>query len=94
MLADDPRDEFLRYGIAMEYRKEGDLDTAALKFRELLKDSPEYVPSYFRLGEIYAEQEQVGNARAILQQGIETAVRVGDTHAAGEMTEFLQSLSE
>ena len=92
MLAEDPTDTFLQYGVAMEYRSEGDLETATQRFLALLQASPEYVAAYFRLGEIYAEQQRLDVAREILDRGIETAQRIGDLHAAGEMTEFRHSL--
>src|SRR5262249_21971012 len=44
LLADDPADPFLRYGLAMEYAGQGDDATAARHFRDLITASPEYVP--------------------------------------------------
>ncbi|WP_339908394.1 tetratricopeptide repeat protein [Symmachiella dynata] len=94
LLAADPTDTFLQYSIAMEYRTEGDLPAAEARFQTLLKASPDYVPTYFRLGEVYAELDRIADAREILTTGIETATRIGDQHAAGEMTEFRASLDD
>ena len=48
MLADDPNDTFLRYGLAMEHVSAGD-DAAALHcLQELLQVAPDYVPAYCR----------------------------------------------
>jgi tetratricopeptide (TPR) repeat protein len=92
LLAEDPTDTFLQYSVAMEFRSEGNLPTAEARFQTLLNSSPDYVPTYFRLGEVYAELDRITDARDILTRGIETATRTGDSHAAGEMTEFRASL--
>ncbi len=92
MLADDPHDEFLLYSIAMEYLSEGDAQTARQRFLEMTEKLPEYVPAYFRLGELYAKTEEHTAARDMLNRGIEIARKAGDAHAAGEMTEFRDSL--
>jgi len=94
LLAEDPTDTFLQYSVAMEYRSEGDLPAAEVRFQTLLNSSPDYVPTYFRLGEVYAELDRMTDARDILTQGIQTATRIGDHHAAGEMTEFRASLDD
>ena len=46
LLAEDPADPFLRYGLALEYAGQGDDQTAATHFRDLIAASPDYVPAY------------------------------------------------
>lgn len=92
MLADDPRDTFLRYSLAMELDKEGDHDTSLARFDELTRDVPPYVPAFFMAGQQLARLERVGEARTYLRDGIEAARAQGNAHAAGEMSEFLASL--
>ena len=77
----------------MEFRSEGNLAVAEERFETLLSSSPDYVPAYFRLGELFAEQDRQEEARDVLTRGIDTARRTGDLHAAGEMTEFLAGIS-
>lgn len=92
MLADDPRDVFLRYGLAMEMAKVGEIEAAASKLDELTRETPPYVPAYFKAGQILAGAGEVSRARAVLRSGVEEARVQGDHHAAGEMSEFLMEL--
>src|SRR5262249_41233810 len=47
MLAEAPNDEFLRYGLGMEYASIGDLESAVRVFRELIALNPAkpYIPA-------------------------------------------------
>ena len=92
MLVDDPRDSLLRYGLAIEFEKEGDIDRALVAFQDLIRDTPPYVPAYFRASQMLASAGRVVDARTLLRDGIQVARRQGDLHAAGEMSEFLASL--
>src|SRR5882724_6995162 len=92
MLADDPRDTFLRYSLAMELDKEGDHEGSLAKFGELTRDKPPYVPAYFMAGQQLARLNRIEEARSFLRDGIDAARTQGDAHAAGEMSEFLASL--
>ena len=92
MLADDPRDTFLRYGLAMEYEKEGNHDQSIALLFELTQDQPPNVPAFFRAGQQLAGLQRIEEARAVLRDGIEAARQQGDAHAAGEMSEFLTEL--
>jgi hypothetical protein len=89
MLADDPNDTFLRYGLAMELDKEGANDAS---LESLTKDATPYVPAFFMAAQQLTRLERVNEAREYLRVGIEEARRQGDMHAAGEMSEFLASL--
>jgi tetratricopeptide (TPR) repeat protein len=92
MLADDPRDTFLRYSLAMELDKEGDHKGSLARFAELTHDTPPYVPAFFMAGQELARLDRIEEARSFLRDGIEAARTQGDAHAAGEMSEFLASL--
>ncbi len=92
MLADDPNDPFLRYGLAMEYASAGD-DAAALRcFQELIQVAPDYVPAYVQAGQFCARMNREDEAKALYRTGIDVARKKGDEHAAGEMEGFLMGL--
>jgi Flp pilus assembly protein TadD len=91
LLADDPSDEFVRYGLAMEYASIGDEKTAAEKLLELA-DSSEYVPAFHQAGRFLANIGRTTEAVAILRKGIEVARRQGEFHTLGEMEGLLLSL--
>jgi len=92
MLVDDPSDTFLRYSLAMELDKEGEHDSSLEKFGELSADEPPYVPAFFMAAQQLARLDRIEESRARLRDGIEHARTQGDSHAAGEMSEFLASL--
>jgi hypothetical protein len=92
MLADDPGDTFLRYSLAMELDKEGVHDASLAQFAELTRDDPPYVPAFFMAGQQLVRIGRIDEARTILRDGIAAARIQDDSHAAGEMTEFLASL--
>ncbi|MCH2400128.1 MAG: hypothetical protein MK364_13520 [Pirellulales bacterium] len=92
LLADDPNDAFLRYSLAMELDKEGQLDASAALFRGLMADSQPQVAAFFMLAQQLARQNQSLEAVGVLRAGIEQAEIQGDSHAAGEMREFLAGL--
>ncbi len=92
LLADDPNDAFLRYSLAMELDKEGQLEASAALFRGLMADSQPQVAAFFMLAQQLARQNQSLEAVEVLRAGIEQAEIQGDSHAAGEMREFLAGL--
>ena len=61
-------------------------------FHQLTTLNPPYVPAFFMSAQQLARLERINEARTFLRQGIVHARQQGDTHAAGEMSEFLTSL--
>jgi hypothetical protein len=92
LLADDPGDVFLRYGLALELEKEGDHETSLARLRELQSDKPPYVPAFFMAAQQLVRLERIEEARSALRDGVEQARQQGNAHAAGEMSELLASL--
>jgi Flp pilus assembly protein TadD len=92
MLAEDPHDPFLRYGLAMEHLSAGQDEEAVRCFRQLLETSPDYVPAYMQAGRTLARLNRLEEARTVFQAGIVAARQQGDQHAAEEMAEFLEGL--
>ena len=92
MLADDPEDLFLRYGLAMELQKEGEHVESLALLDGLMQQEPPYVPAYFMAAQQLAQLSRNPEAQATARAGIEVAVAQQDLHAAGEMREFLATL--
>lgn len=92
MLSKEPNDTFLRYAVAMELRSQEQFEASLAAFSALRQQQPPHVPSFFMSGQLLAELDRIDESRAVLRDGIEIARRVGDHHAAGEMSEFLGSL--
>lgn len=94
MLREDPHDDFLRYGLAMEYASAGDLETAVRHLQELIALKPEkpYVPAFLMAAQSLVKLGRAGEAMATLRQGIEAAGKQNELHAQGEMQSLLESL--
>lgn len=92
MLADDPSDVFLHYGLANELVKAGEYPAAWDRFALIHRDFPDYVPAWFRHAQALAEADETDEARTVGQQGLIVAERVGDMHAADEIRGFLDLL--
>jgi thioredoxin-like negative regulator of GroEL len=92
MLAADPRDQFLRYALAMEWAKAEEHDRSLELFRSLMDDDPPHVPSFLMAGQSLCRSGRIEEARTVLRDGIEAARRQNNSHAAGEMGELLASL--
>jgi predicted Zn-dependent protease len=93
-LAEDPIDTFLRYGLAVQCLREGDVEEGRARLLALISDHPNgQVAAYQQLGQSYAESGEVEAATTILRAGIDRARVAADEHAAVEMEQLLGSLS-
>jgi predicted Zn-dependent protease len=94
MLADDPRDQFLRYSLALEFVKEGEHDRSLQLLQELMAETPPMVAAFFMAGQQLTRLRRIADARAVLRDGIEHARQQGDRHAAAEMSDYLSRLDD
>ena len=92
ILTQTPNDTFARYGLAMEYSKQGDLDRSLAEFSILLKTSPDYTPGYFMAAQTLVRADRVADAKTMLADGIASARRTGNLHAQSEMEAMLAEL--
>ncbi len=92
-LAEDPEDCFLRYGLAVQCLREGDVEEGRARLRALIEDHPDdQVPAYQQLGMSYFETGEKEDARRVLALGILKANARGNWHAAAEMEQLCASL--
>ncbi len=92
-LAEDPADTFLRYGLAVQCLREGDVDEGRERLNALIADHPgDQVAAHQMLGQSHLEAGEADQARAILRAGVALAGRQGDRHAASEMEGLLSQL--
>ena len=92
MVAQNPGDSFLRYGLAMEYRNSGDLEAAVAEFRVLREGNPDYAATYFHGGQTLERLGRLEDAREWYQEGVEVTTRKGDLHARSELQTALDLL--
>ncbi|CAN5874131.1 hypothetical protein BH23PLA1_BH23PLA1_12950 [soil metagenome] len=91
-LALDPSDAFLRYGLAVQCLRDGDIEEGRLRLLELIADVPDDVAAHQQLGQSYMEEGDNAKAQEAFSVGIARAQERGDAKAAGEMQGFLEQL--
>ncbi|MBI2896490.1 MAG: tetratricopeptide repeat protein [Deltaproteobacteria bacterium] len=79
----------MRYALAMEYKNLGQPEQAAETFRELIRRSPSYVPTYLMLAQTLLGMGLPDEARTVIERGIEVAEKAGDAHTASELRDLL-----
>lgn len=88
----NPKNILALYGIAMEYRSMGRREECIGALRRVLEVDPAHVATHQQLGTALAETGRIDEARSVLRQGIEHAMRLGNMKAHGEMSEVLARL--
>ncbi len=94
MLADEPDDIFLNYALALELDKGGDHDSSLELFEKLTRANTPYVPAFFMAAQMLNRLGKVEEAKKFLTDGIPVAREQGNSHAAGEMSEFLEMIND
>jgi len=92
-LAQNPNDAFTRYGIALECFRQGEIALADSHFKALLSNNSDYVPAYQMYAQMLAQNDRLDEAKSVLAQGIQSAIRVGNQHARSEMESHLADLA-
>ncbi len=88
----DPKNSFVRYGIAMELATRGETDAALAEFDTLLTNDPDYTAGYFMSAQTLANTGRTSKAIERLKAGISCAARAGNRHALSEMQTMLDEL--
>ncbi len=85
LLAVDPHDAFVLYGLAQEYAKAGQ-DTRAIEFYDrCLAADPTYCYAYYHKARVQADAGQTAPALATIQAGIAVARKAADATALSEL---------
>ena len=91
-LKDSPNDSFSRYALALEYVKAGQSDDALREFETVKKNDPDYLATYFHLGQLYQTLGHRHEAEKTLRAGITVAAKAGDEHTRSELEGALEAL--
>ena len=92
MVEQTPDDSRVRFMLAMEYSNSRKFAEAKQAFDSLINRDPDYVSAYFMAGRACESVGDFAGARGYLEQGIETARKLGDRHAESEMQAALDML--
>jgi tetratricopeptide (TPR) repeat protein len=92
MVAQNPKDSFTRYGLAMEYANSGSLEKAVEEYGSLLAFNPDYAAAYYHGGQALEKLGRLDDARQMYQRGLEASRRIGDAHTNSELQAALDIL--
>jgi predicted Zn-dependent protease len=92
ILQQDSKNAFARYGLAMEYSGRGETEAALAEFAQLLQDHPDYTAAYFMAAQTLAKANRDAEAKQKLVDGLASAKRTGNQHAAREMQAMLDEM--
>lgn len=87
MYNEDPSDSFIRFALAKEHEKNGDLPKALSLYKDLLTDDPEYTGTYYHLGKLYENIGETENAGTTYEKGIKMAEKMNDQLSLRELKE-------
>jgi len=94
MFEADSADPFLPYGIALEHAKQEDFEAALQWLDKTLQIDPQYCYAYYQKAKMFSELGDEDKAVAVLEEGMNVAVKAGDDHARSEMAELLAAVRE
>lgn len=92
LLAIDPADPFILYGLAQEHAKLGRTDQAIGFYDRCLAADPAYCYAYFHKAKAQHDADRTADAIATLRAGVIAARNAGDSHALSEIRGFLDEI--
>lgn len=93
LLAVDPGDAFLLYGMAQEHSKQGGHGKAIEFYDRCLAADPAYCYAYYHKARSLESMGKGDEAVATLRAGLKAAKAARDSHAASEISAFLDELT-
>ena len=91
-LNQQPKDNFLRHALALEYIKIGDLAKAKSLFIEILTEFPDYVGSYYHLAKCLESLSERDAAIEWYEKGLVATKLAKDDHAYRELLAAYEDL--
>jgi tetratricopeptide (TPR) repeat protein len=91
-LKENPNDSFSRYALALELMKLDQLDDAQREFETVRESDPDYLATYYQLGQLYTRLGLRHEAEKTFRTGITVAVKQRDAHTQSELEAALEGL--
>jgi len=88
----NPKDNFLRHALALEYIKIDDDNAAKDLFLDILQDSPDYVGSYYHLAKLLERIGETTLAIEWYEKGMIEAKKAKDNHSCNELQAAYEDL--
>ena len=93
MLADQPENAMIWYGLASEQFKLENWAEAAKSLRQVVNLNPDYTAAYQMLGTVLAKVDDVAGAQQAWRDGIKAAERTGAWKAGQHMQALLAGVT-
>ena len=93
MLAEQPENAMIWYGLASEQFKLENWAEAAKSLRQVLSLNPDYTAAYQMLGTVLANAGDLAGAQQAWRDGIEAADRTGAWKAKQHMSALLEGVA-
>ena len=91
-LKENSNDSFSRYALSLEHVKLGQNEDARREFETVRSKDPDYVATYYQLGQLYRAMSMKDAAEKTFRAGIEVAQKQGDEHTRSELESALEML--
>jgi len=91
-LNQQPKDNFLRHALALEYMKLEDYTKARDLFLNILTDSPDYIGSYYHLAKCLVLLQDIAPAIEWYEKGMAASKLAKDDHAYRELQAAYEDL--
>ena len=91
-LNQQPKDNFLRHALALEYIKIGEDLKAKDIFIEILEEAPDYIGSYYHLAKMLEKLQDRSAAIEWYEKGMAAAKLAKDDHAYRELQAAYEDL--
>lgn len=91
MVLENPEDPFYPYALALEFIHTNRPE-ALIILTKVLKQFPDYLPTYYQAGLLSIESGKEEEGKAILERGIELAQKQNDRKALNELRSLLDNL--
>ncbi|HEY0976896.1 MAG TPA: tetratricopeptide repeat protein [Flavobacteriales bacterium] len=92
MLAEEPGDPFLRYAIALEHKRAGDMEQAVEVLTGLLEEDPGYIACYYQLALLLADLGRTADALRACETGALQCLVTNDLKARNELLQLKNAL--
>jgi tetratricopeptide (TPR) repeat protein len=94
LLMEEPHDPFLRYAIALELKRAGNMEEAAADLERLIREDPKYIACYYQLALILLDMGRSAEAVDVCDVGSLQCLTTGDRKARGELLELKNAIEE
>ncbi len=92
MLVEEPGDLFIRYAIALELKRAGEMKEAVDGLKAILAEEPKHIASYYQLALMQAEMGHTQEAIRTCDAGALECLVTGDRKARAELLELREAL--